>query len=169
MTDLPTLPSLDYTSEESIQQTADLRASVALHASDSPLYFKGLKLRLTVSIKSLFFMLQRLDGVAETAGERHERDTIILLYLCSQEAFKWSCPVTLAGKTYQPLRSRPSDWLAVIDQWADDTFSCADLADAVDVIDSLWDINHATRSVVDSENAEVPEQKKTLNPVGKSD
>lgn len=169
MSDIPILPTLDYSSEEALQQSADLRAAAALQIADSPIYFKGFKLRLTVSIKSLFFMLQRLDGVSETAGERHERDTLILLYLCSQEPVKWSCPVTLAGKTYQPLRSRPSDWLAAIDQWADETFTCRELSEAVDVIDTLWDVNHATKAVIDSELPEVLEQKKTQSQVGKLD
>jgi len=166
---LTNLPTLDFSSDETLVNSANTRAAVALQASDAPLYYKGLKLRLTVSIKSLFFMLQRLDGVNETAGDRHERDSIILLYLCSQPAYKWSDPVSLNGKLYQPLRGRPGDWLAVIDAWADETLECDDLTGLVEVIDHLWDINHATRPAIDSDDLAGEDQKKTLNQAGKSD
>ena len=92
MTELPTLPTLDFSNEEALQASADTRAAVALQAADSPMYFKGMALKLTISIKSLFFMLQRLDGIADNAGDRHERDAVILLYLASQPASTWSEP-----------------------------------------------------------------------------
>ena len=150
MTEPTTLPSLDFSTEESLQTTADARASVALHAADSPMYFKGLPLRLTISIKSLFFMLQRLDGIADNAGDRHERDAVILLYLASQPASTWSEPQKVGNQTFTALRSRPADWLSAIDEWADKTLGCSDIFDAVKVTDELWDLHHATRPAVDT-------------------
>ncbi len=149
MTEPTALPSLDFTNEEALQTSADTRAAVALHAADSPLYFKGLPLRLTISIKSLFFMLQRLDGIADNAGDRHERDAVILLYLASQPASTWSEPQKIGTQVFQPLRSRPADWLAAIDEWADKTLGCADLFEAVLITDALWDLHHATQPAVD--------------------
>ena len=154
MTEPTALPSLDFSNEEALQTSADTRASVALHAADSPMYFKGLPLRLTISIKSLFFMLQRLDGIADNAGDRHERDALILLYLASQPASTWSEPQKVGNQLFQPLRSRPSDWLAAIDEWADKTLDCSDSMDAVRITDALWDLHHATRPAVDSPESE---------------
>ena len=155
------LPSLDYTTEETLQTSAENRAAAALVAADGPIYFKGLELRLTPSIKSLFFMLQRLDGVDESAGDRHERDAILLLYLASQPKEKWSAPIQEGGRFLQPLRSRPGAWLAAIDEWADSTISNADLTDAVVIVDKLWEINHAPRVVLDSADADAIPEKKT--------
>lgn len=167
---LPDLPPLDYTTEEALQTSAETRASVALQMADGPLYFKGLELRLTPSIKSLFFMLQRLDGVDESAGDRHERDAILLLYLASQPKEKWSAPVQEGGRFLQPLRSRPGAWLAAIDEWADATIGNADLADAVAIVDKLWEINHAPRVVLDSpESGSGMAEKKTQLPPGNSE
>ena len=154
MTEPTALPTLDFSTEESLQTSADTRASVALHAADSPMYFKGLPLRLTISIKSLFFMLQRLDGIADNAGDRHERDALILLYLASQPASTWSEPQKVGNQLFQPLRSRPSDWLSAIDEWADKTLDCSDSMDAVRITDALWDLHHATRPAVDSPESE---------------
>ena len=157
MNNIEELPSLDYSTEETLQATAENRASAALVAADGPLYFKGLELRLTPSIESLFRMLSKLDGVAETGGDRDERDAIILLYLASQPAESWSQPKRQGFQILTPLRSRPSDWLAEIDAWFDSKFQCADLSEAVDVTGKLWDIHHAPRVVLDSDT-----QKKTM-------
>ena len=164
---LPDLPSLDFASEESLHVSSEARASAALHAADGPLVFKGLELRLTVSIKSLFFMLMRLDGVAENGGDRTERDAIILLYLATQPSWKWSDPITEGGKLLHPLRTRPSDWLREIDAWADQTIGCEDLDETVRIIDQLWLINHATRPELDGEEAGEGAQKKTQPQSGK--
>lgn len=166
MNNIEELPSLDYSTEETLQATAENRASAALVAADGPLYFKGLELRLTPSIKSLFFMLQRLDGVDESAGDRHERDAIILLYLASQPKEKWSAPIQEGGRFLQPLRSRPSAWLAAIDEWADSTLANADLTDAVLIVDKLWEIHHAPRVVLDSSDPTSLPEKKTLTQHG---
>lgn len=154
MTEIPTLPSLDFSTEESLQTSADTRASVALHAADSPMYFRGLPLQLTISRKSLLFMLQRLDGITENAGERHERDALILLYLASQPDSKWREPQKVGNQLFSPLRSRPNDWLSAIEDWADETFKCSDLFEAVAITDALWDLHHATRPAVDSPESE---------------
>ena len=154
MTELPTLPTLDFSNEEALQASADTRAAVALQAADSPMYFKGMALKLTISIKSLFFMLQRLDGIADNAGDRHERDAVILLYLASQPPSTWSEPQKVGTRLLQPLRSRPSDWLMAIDDWADKTLNCSDIFDAVEVIDSLWSLHHATRPAIDNPESE---------------
>jgi hypothetical protein len=151
------LPSLDYTSEETLQATAETRAAAALVAADGPLYFKGLELRLTPSIESLFKMLSNLDGVAETGGDRDERDAIILIYLASQPAEEWSRPKRHGLQILTPLRSRPSDWLAEIDNWFDRTFACSHLPEAVEIVGTLWKIHHAPRVILDDDA-----QKKTM-------
>ena len=169
MTDLPTLPTLDFSNEEALQASADTRAAVALQAADSPMYFKGMALRLTISIKSLFFMLQRLDGIADNAGDRHERDAVILLYLASQPASSWSEPQKVGKHLLQPLRSRPSDWLAAIDEWADKTLTCSDIFDACIVVDQLWDLHHATRPAIDNPESETALGNGMPTQPGKSD
>ncbi len=145
------LPTLDYTSEEALQSSADSRAAVALQVADSPVHFNGMELRLTVSIKSLFFMLQKPDGGAEAADERRSRDSIILLYLASQPSSAWSAPTVIGKQYFPPLRSRPSEWLQAIDEWADENIKPADLAKACDAVDELWDLHHATRPALDDE------------------
>lgn len=156
MNDIEDLPSLDYSTEETLQATAETRAAAALVAADGPLYFKGLELRLTPSIESLFRVLSKLDGVAETGGDRDERDAIILIYLASQPAESWSQPKRVGYQLLSPLRSRPSDWLAEIDQWFDLNFKCSDLPDAVEVTAKLWEIHHAPRVTIEDDG-----QKKT--------
>jgi hypothetical protein len=162
------LPTLDFTNDEALQASAEIRASVAMIAADSPLYFRGMALRLTVSIKSLFMTLMRLDGSDESAGDRTERDTVILLYLCTQDKKKWSDPIRQGNKLLQPLRARPTDWLVAIDEWADETLTPADLEEAAEVIDQLWAIHHAPRVIIDSEDGS-SSQKKTLIPSGPLD
>ncbi len=145
------LPTLDYTSEETLQASADTRAAVALQMADSPLLFKGLSLKMTVSIKSHFFMLRRLDGVADNGGERTERDAMLLLYLCSQEKEKWSEPEAIGKQVFQPLRFRPFDWLSAIDDWADELLSPQDMDEAVRIVDVLWGLHHATQTQTDND------------------
>ena len=161
---LPELPELDHSDLDALQSSAAYRAEVAVHVAESPMFWKGLELKLTPSRKSLFMMLQKLDGIAESGGDRMERDAIILLYLCSQTPDKWTDPQLKGGKLYSPLRSRPSDWLAAIDDWADSTITNDDLLELNEVVDRLWLISHAPRVVTDNEDSQ-PE-KKTLIPIG---
>jgi hypothetical protein len=162
------LPSLDYTNEESLQASAEARASSALIAADAPFYFKGMGMRLTVSIKSLFFMLRNLDGAGHNEDLRDDRDTIILLYLMTQSPTAWNEPVEKMGRTLQPLRSRPADWLGVIDAWADEILSPGELSAAAVAVETVWNLHHVTRMV--SDNAGVPSaEKKTVKSRGKSE
>lgn len=154
------LPTLDYTSEEALQSSADSRAAVGIQLAEAGIYFKGLELKLTPSIESIFNMLSRLDGAVETGGDRDERDAVIMVYLASQPREKWSQPtriVTSEGFVLlNPLRSRPSDWLEEIDAWFDRTFTCDDLPEAVKTVALLWEVNRAPRVVLEDDS-----QKKT--------
>ncbi len=150
------LPTLDYTTEETLQASADTRAAVGIHLSEAGVFFKGLELKMSPSIESLFRMLTNLDGAAETGGDRDERDAVIMLYLASQPRETWSNATRSGYQVMTPLRSRPSDWLAEIDAWFDRTFTCQDLPEAVEVIAHLWEINHAPRVVLEDDS-----QKKT--------
>ncbi len=145
------LPTLDYDSAESLQASAETRAAVALQAADSPLYFRGLPLKMTVSIKSHFFMLRRLDGAQDNGEDRTQRDAILLIYLCSQDKEKWSEPEVIGKASFQPLRHRPFDWLAAIDEWADSFLTPDDLNAVVEVVDTLWGLHHATQTQPDDD------------------
>ncbi len=162
------LPEYDYESIDSLQASAETRATAAMIAADAPYYFKGMALKLTVSVKSLFLMLMRQDGSEESGGDRMERDAVILLYLCTQDPKAWSEPVKQGKHLLQPLRARPLDWLAEIDRWADETLTPAELTEAAEAIDQLWATHHAPRVVLDS--TEVGDsQKKTPILNGESD
>ncbi len=152
MTDLPELPELDHSSLDALQQSAAHRAEAAVQIADSPIYWKGIELKLTVSTKSLLYMLMRQDGSLENGDYRSERDTLILLYLCSQKPEVWSKPEVTKDGILQPLRSRPNDWLLRIDEWADNNVKPSEIAAATEVIDLLWAINHAPRVVPDNED-----------------
>ena len=148
---LPTLPSLDYTNEETLQTSADARAATAIHLADGPVYFKGLELRLTPSIKSLFKMLSFLDGAAESGGDRDDRDACLLLYLSSQPDSAWSDPIVQGRIILTPLRSRPTDWLREIDRWVDGFISCSETDEVAEAVGRLWSIHHAPRVTVEDD------------------
>lgn len=150
MTDLPELPEIDYTTNETAITSAENRAAMALQAGDGPLYWRGMELRFTPSIKSHFLTLRRLDGGGNGVN-RDERDSMILLYLCSQPCANWT-----QCKGGQPLRARPYDWLTAIDEWADANISADDLdGEIIKTMDRLWAIHHATRPEVDEQQAGV--------------
>jgi hypothetical protein len=155
---LPELPELDHSDLDALQSSAAYRAEVAVNIADSPIYWKGMELKLTVSTKSLLYMLMRQDGSLENGDHRNERDTLILLYLCSQKPEVWSKPEVTKDGILQPRRSRPNDWLLAIDEWADNAVKPHEIAEATEVIDRLWAVNHAPRVVPDNED--------TLEPLG---
>lgn len=167
MNTIPTLPELDLTNEETMTKSAEARAEFAVNVASGPLYWKNQELKYTVSRKALFHMLQRLDGLDDNVGERYERDAILLMYLCTQPPDRWNESRNAGSYTLTPLRSRPADWLAEIDQWADENIGVGEINDLCDVVVALLAIHHAPRPASDIEGPE-DEKKNTLTQSGTS-
>jgi len=161
MTDLP---SLDFSSEESLAASATARATAAVSAAASPQYFRHLPLTLTIDRKHAYLMLSRLNGGAESGGFAEELNATLLLYLASQDPALWQTPLLEDGQLLEPLRARPFAWLTAIDAWASATFRPADTDAILAAANALWDMHHAPRVVEEIDPADQQDaQKKTAS------
>jgi hypothetical protein len=161
---MTSLPSLDFSTEETLAATATARATAAVTAAAGPQIFKGLLLTLTIDRKAAYLMLSRLNGGAEAGGDAEELNAIVLLYLASQDPALWQSPLVEDGRLIEPLRARPFAWLSVIDAWSRTVFTPADTESVVEAANALWTLHHAPRVVEELDPADASDdQKKTAS------